>query len=460
MASHSPAAPTQIDALVIGCGIGGLSAARVLGEADPGARIVILEKEPQIGQGTSRADHNTGTGHTGAFYPAGSAKATAANEGFKWLRRYHDEKGLEPRQVGKIIAASQPGDGALLQKYLKQAFDNGQQAAAILSGDELRDKYEPLLSTSVTEGLWLPECYLFDANGVMRAMAEDVRSRGGELRTGHKVIAVSAISEGWLVTTSQGEFIAKNVVNCAGTHADRLARMAEGHLVDEKGNVERGISCGARDWKIMPVIGSYVELNKVVDWRTAVYEPTRNPPFLGVHVMPGVSGRPFMGPDVFFSPLRERFGQETTERQSLPIRIWEAVDNVIGVPRSTAELTRHAIVPNLQFYLGMAAKADGRAEVWKHFNLDESFARDVQRLVNRDELELHRDDFRPLRSGIRAQAIDLLTGKVLQDLAKEEIVNPHNPDSRFISDKMPGSPGFTASVGKAKWLTHSIQSAE
>ncbi len=457
MASHSPAAPTQVDVLVIGGGIGGLSAARVLGERNPAARIVLLEKEPELGQGTSRADHNTGTGHTGAFYAAGSAKATAANEGFKWLRAYHDEKGLAPRQVGKIIAASQPGDRALLQKYLKQSFDNGQKQAVILSGDELRAKYEPLLSPNVTEGLWLPECYLFDANGVMRAMAEDIRARGGELKTGHKVIAIKALPEGWLVTTNQGECIARNVINCSGTHSDRIARMAEGHLVDAKGHVEAGVTCGARDWKIMPVNGSYVELNKVVDWRTAVYEPTRNPPFLGVHIMPGVSGRPFMGPDVFFSPLRERFGQETVESPGVAKKVRETIDNVIGIPRSAAELTRHAFVPNLQFYLGMASKADGRAEVWKHFNLDESFARDVQRLVNRDQLEFRRQDFRPLRSGIRAQAIDLLTGKVLQDLAKEELINARNPHSRFVSDKMPGSPGFTASVGKAKWLTATIE---
>jgi L-2-hydroxyglutarate oxidase LhgO len=456
MASHSPSAPTNVDTLVIGGGIGGLSAARVLVGKKPDAHIVLLEKEPELGQGTSRADHNTGTGHTGAFYPPGSAKATAANEGFKWLRQYHDEKGMEPREVGKIIAASQPGDSALLQKYQKQALANGQKVASILSGDELREKYEPLLSRNITEGLWLPEAYLFDANGVIQAMAGDIRSLGGEIKTKHKFLGVRAIAEGWLVTTNQGEFLAKNVVNCAGTHSDRIARMAAGHLVDEDGKVEIEISRGARDWKIMPVMGSYVELNRVADWRTAVYEPTRNPPFLGVHVMPGVNGKPFMGPDVFFSPLRERFGQETSEPQGLAKRIHEALDNVIGIPRSTADLTRHGAVPNLQFYLNMATKADGRAEVWKHLNLDESFAKDVQRLVNPDKLELHRVDFSPLRSGIRAQAIDLLTGEVLQDLAKEEIINHYNPNSRFISDKMPGSPGFTASIGKGKWLTHSI----
>jgi hypothetical protein len=106
----------------------------------------------------------------------------------------------------------------------------------------------------------------------------------------------------------------------------------------------------------------------------------------------------------------------------------------------------------------MGAKKDGRAEVWKHLN-EHAFAQDVQRLINRDLLELKGADFSPLRSGIRAQAIDLCTGKVLQDLAKEELANPLNPKSLFISDKMPGSPGFTASVGKARWMTASLMAA-
>jgi len=198
-----------------------------------------------------------------------------------------------------------------------------------------------------------------------------------------------------------------------------------------------------------------VELNKVVDWRTAVYEPTRNPPFLGVHVMPGLKGKPFMGPDVFFSPLRERSGNETTSTQSIFKKLYEAADNIVGLPRGVVAFSRNGLFPNLQFYGGMGAKKDGRAEVWKHLNLS-AFARDAQRLINRDLLELKASDFSPLRSGIRAQAIDLTTGKVLQDLAKEEITHPLKPSCRFISDKMPGSPGFTASVGKARWMMESL----
>lgn len=412
---------------------------RVLGEKHPNAKIMLLEKEPSLGQGTSRSDHNTGTGHTGAFYAPGSAKATAANEGFRWLQNYHHEKGLPIRNVGKIIAASMPGDNLFLQKYQRQATANGQKSAVILSGDELRGKYEPLLSKTITEGLYLPEAYLFDADGVMKAMAKDIECKGGILKTSHTVLGIKAITEGWLVRTQKAEYIAQHIINSAGTHADRIARMVG----------------GAKTWKIMPVMGSYVELNKVVDWRTAVYEPTRNPPFLGVHVMPGITGKPFMGPDVFFSPLRERSGNETSLPQSIFKKLYEAADNIIGLPRNLIALSGNGLVPNLQFYAGMGAKKDGRAEVWKHLNLS-AFAQDAQRLINRDLLELKASDFSPLRSGIRAQAIDLLTGKVLQDLAKEETPHPLKPSCRFISDKMPGSPGFTASVGKARWMTESV----
>jgi (S)-2-hydroxyglutarate dehydrogenase len=432
-------AVVAVEFLVIGGGIGGLSTMRVLGEKYPKAKIVLLEKEPSLGQGTSRSDHNTGTGHTGAFYAPGTAKAIAANQGFTWLRNYHREKGLPIRNVGKIIAASMPGDDLFLKKYQQQATANGQKAAVILSGDELRATYEPLLSKKITAGLYLPEAYLFDADGVMKAMAEDISRKGGIILTNQKVLDIKALTEGWLVRTQTGEYIAQHIINSAGTHADRIA-----HRVG-----------GAKTWKIMPVMGSYVELNKVVDWRTAVYEPTRNPPFLGVHVMPGINGKPFMGPDVFFSPLRERAGNETTSTHSIFKRLYEMADNIIGFPRDVRALSLRRLFPNLQFYAGMGATTDGRAEVWKHFNMH-AFARDAQRLINRDLLELKGSDFSPLRSGIRAQAIDLTTGKVLQDLAKEEIANPLKPASLFISDKMPGSPGFTASVGKARWITESL----
>jgi L-2-hydroxyglutarate oxidase len=146
----------ELDVLVIGGGIGGLSGARVLNEAKPGAKIVLLEKEAEVGRGTSHENHNTNTGHTGAFYKPGSLKATSAREGFHWLREYHDEKGLKRRDTGKIIAGTLPEDIGLLQQYFKQALANGQrpESVKLLDGDELRAEQEPFLSPNVTQGYY------------------------------------------------------------------------------------------------------------------------------------------------------------------------------------------------------------------------------------------------------------------------------------------------------------------
>lgn len=425
----------ELDVLVIGGGIGGLSAARVLNEEKPDAKIALLEKEPEVGQGTSHDNHNTNTGHTGAFYAPGSLKATSAKEGFHWLRQYHDEKGLKRRDTGKIIAGTLPEDIGLLQTYFKQALANGQrpESVTLLDGDELRAEHEPFLSQGVTKGLLLEDCYLFDANGVLREMQKDLERAGVSVKTDHKVLDIKPLKKGWLVKTNQGEFIATHIVNQAGTHSDKIARMTG----------------GAKNWKIMPVMGSYFQLDRAAEFRRAIYEPTRQPPFLGVHIMPGKDGKPFMGPDVFFSPYRERLGEETSHR-SFAEWIKGPFENLIGL-----DAKGHDAFPNAAFYMGMLGSATGRDEVIKHFSM-ERFAQDVQRLVDPDKLRLDPNAIQYLRSGIRAQALDLTKGIILQDMEKEVIQNPNDPNSIAIHDKMPGSPGFTASVGKARWLVRDI----
>lgn len=426
----------RYDVAIIGGGIGGLSAAKVLSDEHPDASIILCEKEDTVGQGTSRGDHNTNTAHTGAFYPVNSLKAVSARKGFRFLRDYHDQKGLVRRDIGKIIAASEEGDGPLIEKYYRQAVANGQrpESVSIISGDELRSEHEPLLGKNVESGLLLRDCFLFDADGVMRELAKDLERSGVTVGTDLEVLEVTALPEGWLVKTSRGEFIAKHLVNQAGTHADRIAKMTG----------------GAQDWKIIPVMGSYFELDEPADFRHAIYEPTRRPPFLGVHIMPGQNGKPFMGPDVFFSPYRERIGEETKKRR-LKDWILEPFGNLIGF----SETGKNAF-PNADFYLGMLGSAEGRAEVRKHFHRRE-FSQDVQRLVNPDLLTIDPGRIHYLRSGIRAQALDLVEGKILQDMDREILLNPHNLDSLAIHDKMPGSPGFTASVGKAAWLVGEIR---
>ena len=231
----------RTDVVIVGGGIGGLSVARVLRERFANLGITLLDKNSGLGRETSHSDHNTNIAHTGCFYPPGTTKALTATEGFRWLRDYHDEKGLNRRDVGKVVAGSVEGDEVLLGKYKLNAIANGQNPDRVkmMRGDELRGEVEPLLSEKVTQGLYLQDAFMFDANGVMQAMEQDLVDAGVDIKTGHEVLDIEAVSEGWLVTTNEGQFIAKHVVNTAGTHVDKIARTVG----------------GARDWKIIPVQG-------------------------------------------------------------------------------------------------------------------------------------------------------------------------------------------------------------
>jgi L-2-hydroxyglutarate oxidase len=61
---------TTADFVVIGAGILGLSIARRLRAAHPNLKIVVIEKENQVGQHAS--GRNSGVMHSGIYYPPNS----------------------------------------------------------------------------------------------------------------------------------------------------------------------------------------------------------------------------------------------------------------------------------------------------------------------------------------------------------------------------------------------------
>ena len=64
------------DVTIIGGGIVGLATALELLGRHPRLRLVILEKEDQIGQ--HQSGHNSGVLHSGIYYAPGSLKARSA----------------------------------------------------------------------------------------------------------------------------------------------------------------------------------------------------------------------------------------------------------------------------------------------------------------------------------------------------------------------------------------------
>ena len=85
------------DVVVVGAGVVGLAVARALALA--GREVLILEKNPVMGEETSA--RNSEVIHAGIYYPPGTLKARHCRRGRDLLYRYCEARGVGHRRCGK-----------------------------------------------------------------------------------------------------------------------------------------------------------------------------------------------------------------------------------------------------------------------------------------------------------------------------------------------------------------------
>src|SRR5262245_27296825 len=87
--------------VVVGAGILGLAVARAL--AKTGREVIVLDKEDA--PATHQTGRNSGVVHAGIYYTPGSLKATLCRRGGQLLKEYCSDRGLEYREIGKVVVA-------------------------------------------------------------------------------------------------------------------------------------------------------------------------------------------------------------------------------------------------------------------------------------------------------------------------------------------------------------------
>lgn len=80
------------DYAIIGGGIVGLSTAMALGQREPDAAIVVLEKDSALA--FHQTGHNSGVIHSGIYYRPGSLKAKLAVQGNRSMVEFCRQHGL------------------------------------------------------------------------------------------------------------------------------------------------------------------------------------------------------------------------------------------------------------------------------------------------------------------------------------------------------------------------------
>ena len=357
------------DYLVIGGGIVGLATAWRLQTMQPGSRVCLLEKEPEVG--SHQSGHNSGVLHCGLYYKPGSTKAVLAVRGIRQMVEFCREANIAHEVCGKLVVACDDAELARLRNLEERGRQNGLEGIEFLEREAMLER-EP--NVGGIAALRVPQEGIVDYPAVCRELQRRVETNGGDVQTGARVTRLEHRGGEWIVATTKGDFTGRFLVNCAGLHCDRVA----------------GLAGERRETRIVPFRGEYYKLTEDGEGlvRHLIY-PVPDPkfPFLGVHFTRLIHGGTEAGPNAVLAFARE--GYRKTD-----INLRDLFD-AVTYPGLWRFVARHPRMTAL--------------ELWQSFS-KRRFCKALQKLVP----SIRVTDIEPGGAGVRAQAM-ARDGELIQD---------------------------------------------
>lgn len=277
------------DYVVVGGGIVGLATAWALTEGHPSRKVVVLEKEDEVA--THQTGRNSGVVHSGIYYTPGSLKADLCRQGVSLLKEFCIAHDLPYEECGKVIVATDESEIPALEKLFERGVQNGVPGLRLIDQHELK-RLEP--NVRGVKAIHSPTTAITDYVAVSRKLVQVLKGSGATVLTGAPVTSVGYSSPHVTVEGPGVRVDAAFLVNCAGLHSDRIARLS-----------------GAQPAvKVVPFRGEYFvirpERRHLV--RALIY-PVPNPalPFLGVHFTRMIGGEVEAGPNAVLAFSREGY---------------------------------------------------------------------------------------------------------------------------------------------------------
>jgi 2-hydroxyglutarate dehydrogenase len=394
----------QSDLAVVGGGIIGLALAHELLNRQPGLRVTLFEREQEVA--CHQTGNNSGVLHAGIYYKPGSLKAELCVDGARRMYEFCERNSIPHERCGKVIVATDESEIAGLDELEARGRANGVEGLRRIGSRELAELEPHAVGVAA---LHSPNTGIVDFAAVARALADELREAGADLRTGCAVSRLEKVGGGVDVHHAHGATRAAHAVVCAGAWSDRLA-----------------VAAGApADPRIVPFRGAYLRLRPEARSlvRNLIY-PVPDPqlPFLGVHLTRHIGGDVLLGPTALMVGARDAYQLRRVRARDLWSTLsWPGTWRMVRRFRATA--------------LGELRMAASRR----------AFVAACARYVP----ELRRSDVISGPAGVRAQAL-ARDGTLVDDFVINEL------DEMFFLRNAP-SPAATSSLAIAARLADQIE---
>jgi len=402
------------DIAIIGGGILGTSTAFWLADQYD-ARIVLLEKERDVAEHTSR--RNTGVIHRPFYLDPKSRRifARSAQTAYGMWKQYAQAKGLPFKPVGTFEVAVTPDQTGRVKKYYSWGLENGMQPdeLELLTAEEVK-KYEP--HVHCYGAVWSKTDTAVDYRTFTRSLRRDAEQRGAVFRTGTMVKSIKPTTDGINIhTTNDDNVKTRFLINCAGGNSLNVAHML-------------GVGMEYSDLNFR---GEYWTIRKD-QYHLAnhnIYTIPKHPelPFLDPHWIIRADGRREVGPS------------------ALPVA---GPYTYRGFFRDPIELIQKLLEPPVMNKLAVLINRDFRQlamEEWKSALSKKEWAKRIQEFLPEMKVEYLA---KPGTAGVRASVIDE-KGNFLK-----EAIELEGPNSYHITNY--NSPGATGAPAFSAWIVNKL----
>ena len=393
----------RYDVCIVGAGLIGLGVATALADTHPGVSMLLLDKEPTVA--AHQSSHNSGVVHSGLYYKPGSLKAKLCVDGRSSTYEICEKEGIPYRQTGKLVIATEPSEVPALDELERRGKANGLKGLERIGADQIRE-IEP--GATGIDALHVPESGVADFPALARHLAKTLSSLDARIVTGAEVTAISHENSGVTVIAGEESYTARILVNCAGLHSDRVARLA-------------GANPSVR---IVPFRGEYYRLAGEAEHLVkALIYPVPDPrfPFLGVHFTRRIDGSVEVGPNAVLAMGREHYRDEPAD--------WRELRSIVA-HRGFRRLAMRHLVSGTKELLNSRSRR--------------LYARLARRLVP----ALEAGHLIVGGAGVRAQAVDL-SGNLVDDFVIERT-------GQTIHVLNAPSPGATASIAIGRHISREV----